>query len=201
MNTHSTRNWIKLCAIVILLAFGSGVAVAQGITVAMQVHFALSGVKQAGDSVVAPVRITNKDILNALNDTGQFDFASNAQIVFLSLEGQLPSVAVRERNGSDVITTDISGYFSLDEAGEIHSPDHLHSYAIYIYNFNNHNGTSFSVSGLTLLHAGNISGPGISGLIRDRTLNSSVNGSGSSDGATMDVRGTVNGGAAKAEID
>jgi hypothetical protein len=201
MNTYSTRNSMKLCAIAVLLAFGSGVAAAQGIDVAMQAHFALSGFRQAGDSAVAPVKITNKDILNALNDTGQFDFASSAQIIFLSFEGQLPSVAVRERNGTNVVTTDISDYFDISEAGEIHTQDHLRSYAIYVYTFDNHNGTSFTVSGLTLLHAGNISGPGISGLVRDRTLNSSVNGSGRVDGATMDVRGTVNGGSAKAEVD
>jgi hypothetical protein len=201
MNTYSTRNWTKLCAIAVLLALGSGVATAQGVFVAMQAHFALSGFRQAGDSTVTPVKITNKDILNALNETGQFDFQSSAQIILLSFEGQLPNFAVRERSGTNVITTDISDYFSISEPGEIHTADHLHSYAIYIYNFDNHNGTSFSVGGLTLLHAGTITGPGIGPLTRDRTLNSTVNGSGSIDGNTMDVRGTVTGGSAKAEVD
>ena len=200
MNTHSTRNWMKFCAIAVLLVFGSGVAVAQGITVAMQVRFALSGVKQAGDST-ASVKITNKDILNALNATGQFDFASNAQIVFLSLEGELPSIAVREGSGTNATTTDISDFFFLTEPQEIHSPDHLHNWAIYVYNFDNHNGTSFSVSGLTFLHAGPINGPGIGTVSRDKTLTAAVNGSGTIDGANMVVRGTVNGGSAKSEID
>jgi len=200
MNTHSTRNWMKFCAIAVLLVFGSGVAVAQGITVAMQVRFALSGVKQAGDST-ASVKVTNKDILNALNATGQFDFASNAQIVFLSLEGELPSIAVREGSGTNATTTDISDFFFLTEPQEIHSPDHLHNWAIYVYNFDNHNGTSFSVSGLTFLHAGPINGPGIGTVSRDKTLTAAVNGSGTIDGANMVVRGTVNGGSAKSEID
>jgi len=201
MNTHSIETWVKLCAIAFFLALGSAIAVAQGITVAMQAHFALSGVKQVGDSTVGSVKITNKDILNALNATGQFDFASNAQIVFLSLEGQLPSIAVREGNGTNATTTDISDFFFITEPGEIHSPDHLHSYAIYVFNFDNRNGTSFTVSGLTLLHAGKITGPGIGPLTRDRTLTSTVNGSGAVDGASTVVRGTVNGGSAKAEMD
>jgi hypothetical protein len=191
---------MKFCAIAVLLVFGSGVAVAQGITVAMQVRFALSGVKQAGDST-ASVKVTNKDILNALNATGQFDFASNAQIVFLSLEGELPSIAVREGSGTNATTTDISDFFFLTEPQEIHSPDHLHNWAIYVYNFDNHNGTSFSVSGLTFLHAGPINGPGIGTVSRDKTLTAAVNGSGTIDGANMVVRGTVNGGSAKSEID
>jgi hypothetical protein len=193
---------MKLCAIAVLLAVGSGVALAaQGITVAMQTHFALSGVMQAGDSAVAPVKITNKDILNALNDTGRFNFGSSARIILLSFEGNLPNFAVREGSGDNAVTTDISSYFFITEPQEIHSPDHLHSYAIYVYDFDNGNGTSFTVSGLTLLHAGAITGPGIGGLTRDRILNSTVGGSGSFNGATMDVRGTVNGGSAKAEID
>jgi hypothetical protein len=77
----------------------------------------------------------------------------------------------------------------------------LHSYAIYVFNFDNQNGTSFSVSGLTLLHAGTINSPGIGTLTRDRTLNATVTGSGAIDGANMVVRGTVNAGSAKAEID
>jgi hypothetical protein len=201
MNTHSTRNWIKLCAIAVLLAFGSGAAVAQGITVAMQANFAFTGVKQTGDSTTASVKFTNKDILNALNATGQFSFPSNAKIVFLSLEAQLPSIAVREGSGTNATTTDISDFFFLTEPQEIHSPDHVHNYAIYVYNFDNHNGTSFSVSGLTFLHAGTITGPGIGAVSRDKTLTAAVSGPGTIDGATMVVRGTVTGGAAKSEID
>jgi hypothetical protein len=201
MNTHSTRNWMKLSAIAVFVAFGSGAVVAQVTNVSMVTQIALSGVRQNGDSTVAPVRIANKDILNALNATGRFSFASSAQIILLSFEGQLPNFAVRERNGTDVTTTDISDFFFITEPQEIHSANHLSSYAIYVYNFDNGNGTSFTVSGLTLLHAGTITGKGISPLTRDRILTSTVNGSGAFNGATMDVRGTVHGGSAKAEVD
>lgn len=191
---------MSLSVIAVFLAFGADVAVGQGITVAMQVRFALSGVKQVGDSV-GPVKIINKDILNALNATGQFNFGSGAQIVFLSLEGELPSIAVREGSGSNLVTTDVSDFFFITEPQEVHAADHLHSYAIYTYNFDNQNGTSFTVSGLTLLHAGTITGPGIGAVTRDKTLSSGVTGPGTFDGANMIVRGTVNGGSAKSEID
>jgi hypothetical protein len=190
---------MKLCGIGVLLAIGAGAAVAET-NVSMVVRFAFSGVR--GDqSSAASFKITNKDILNALNDTGRFSFGSSAQIIFLSFEGQLPSVAVREKNGTDVTTTDISSYFFLTEPLEVHSANHMTSYAIYVYNFDNRNGTSFSVSGMTTLHAGTITGPGISPLTRDRILSSTVSGSGSDNGDTIVVRGTVNGGSAKAEVD
>jgi hypothetical protein len=200
MNKHSTRNWMKLCTVAVLLAIGSGAAVAAVTNVAMVARFTLSGFR--GDqSTAASFKITNKDILNALNDTGRFSFASSAQIILLSFEGELPNFAVRERNGADVTTTDISSYFSIDEPLEVHSANHMTSYAIYVYNFDNRNGTSFSVGGMTTLHAGTITGPGIGALSRDRTLTSAVSGSGTENGDTIVVRGTVNGGSAKAEVD
>jgi hypothetical protein len=191
---------MTLCAITVLLACGARIAIAQGFTVAMQAHFTLSGFRGDGSSAT-PFKITNKDILNALNDTGQFSFPSSAQIVLLSFEGELPSIAVRQGSGSNVTTTDISDFFSINELQEVHHGPHQTSYAIYVYNFDNHNGTSFSVGGMTTLHAGTITGPGIGPLDRDKTLTSAVSGSGADNGDTIVVRGTVNGGSAKAEVD
>jgi hypothetical protein len=164
-------------------------------------RFALSGVRQTGDSTAASVKITNKDILSALNATGRFNFGSDAQLLLLSFEGNLPNFAVRERNGTNVTTTDISAYFSIDEPGEVHAAHDSAGYAIYIYTFNNRNGTSFSVGGMTILHAGTITGPGIAPLTRDRTLTSTVGGSGALNGATMVIHGSVNGGSARDEVD
>ncbi|PWU14798.1 MAG: hypothetical protein C5B50_16550 [Verrucomicrobia bacterium] len=186
--------------IAVFLAFSAGVTVAQ-VTVAMVTQFALSGFRQADQSFTAGVRITNKDILSALNASGQFNFQSNAQLILLSFDGNLPTFAVRERNGTNVTTTDISSYFVVSEPQELHSSDNLRGYAIYVFAFDNHNGTSFTVSGMTYLHAGLVSGPGISPLTRDRTLTASVYGSGTINDTAMVVRGTVNGGSAKAEID
>src|SRR5215475_4208170 len=169
MNKHSTRNWMPLCAIAVFLAIGSRVAVGAVTNVSMVAHFTLSGFKGDQSSAAAAFKITNKDILQALNDTGQFNFSSSAEIVFLSFEGELPSIAVRQRNGSDVTTTDVSSLFFITEPLEVHAA-HKVSYAIYIYNFDTQNGTSFAAGGMTTLHGGTITGPGIGPLDRDKTL-------------------------------
>jgi hypothetical protein len=192
---------MKLCTLAVFLAFGSGVAFAAVTNVSMVTHFALSGVRQADASTSVPVKLSNKDILSALNATGRFNFQSDAQIILLSFAGNLPNFAVREKNGTDVVTTDISSYFFITEPVEVHSADHLTSYAIYIFTFNNRNGTSFAVSGMTTLHAGTIKSPGIGPLFRDRTLTANLGGSGTINGDSMVVHGTVQGGSAKAEVD
>src|ERR1051326_1584992 len=198
---YATRNWTKLWLIAILAA-GTGLASAQkAITVAMTTQFSLTGIKQVSDSSTMSVKITNKDIIAALNDTGRFNFGNNAQIVFLSVEGNLPSIAVRERNGTNVITTDVSSYFFITEPIEVHAANHLAGYALWFFTFDNQNGTSFTISGMTTLHAGAITAPGIGTLSRDKTLASTVSGSGAVNGASIVVHGTVRGGSPKAEVD
>jgi hypothetical protein len=182
--------------------FAAGTAVAdaqQPITVAMVTQFSLTGVKQVSDSSMGPVKIANKDILAALNDTGRFNFGNNAQILLLSVDGNLPTFAVREKSGTNVITTDISSYFFITEPLEVHAP--LAGYALWFFSFDNQNGTSFNVSGQVNLHGGTIIAPGGGNLSRDKTLTSTVSGSGTANGANIIVRGSVHGGSAKAEID
>jgi hypothetical protein len=198
---YSGRIWKKWGLVGIIVAGWSVAFADQPITVAMITQFSLSGVEQVSDSSMGSVRISNKDILAALNATGRFDFGNNAQIVLLSVDGNLPSIGVRERSGTNVITTDISSYFYITEPMEVHAAGDVAGFAIYVFNFDNHNGTSFRVLGETTLHAGTIIAPGGGQLFRDKTLSSTVYGSGAVNGATIVVRGTVHGGSAKAEID
>jgi len=196
---YSTKNRMRLWLIAIFAA-STGLASAQkAITVSMVTQFSLSGVKQVSSSSTTGVRINNKDIIAALNDTGRFNFASSAQLVLLSVEGNLPNFAVRERNGTDVVTTDISSYFFVTEPLEVHAANHLAGYALWFFTFDNQNGTSFTVSGEVTLHAGAIAAPGGGNLSRDKTLTSTVSGSGSVNGENVVVRGSVHGGSAKAE--
>src|SRR5207253_3896685 len=88
--------------------------------VAMVANIALTGVKQAGETM-APVRVTTHDILTALNDTGQFNFGRSAQLMLISNNDQLPVFRVREKRGTNLITTDISEFLTLSEAIEIHA--------------------------------------------------------------------------------
>lgn len=191
--------WIKLWLIGFGFASWSVAKADQSYTVSMVTQFSLTGVKQVSDTSKTSVRISNKDILAALNDAG-FSFSTKAQIVFLSVDGNLPSVAVREGTGSNVVTTDVSSYFSIGEVTEIHAAGNSASYAIYIFNFDNRHGTSFSVQGQTDLHEGNITAPGGGQLSRDKTLSATVAGSGSVNGEAIVIRGSVHGGSAKAEL-
>jgi len=172
---------------------------AQSYNVTTVANFALTGVKQSGDAVT-PVRMGNKDIIAALNATGRFNFGGGAQIVMISLEDQLPTFGVRERSGTNVVITDISGFFSLDESSEIHTSNNLTSYVVQDYQFDDHNGTSFSVSGLSTLKRGNISGPGFGSLERVKQITSKVNGPGSVDGDEAMFRGSMSSGSATAEV-
>jgi hypothetical protein len=172
---------------------------AQTYNVVTVANFALTGVRQNGDTAT-PVRIGNKEIIAALNATGQFNFGSGAKIVMISLEDQLPTFGVREGSGKDVVTTDIQNYFRVVESDEIHSANNLTSYVIQDYEFDNHSGTSFSVSGLSTLKRGSISGPGFGPLERVKQINSQVNGPGSMNGDDALYRGSMSAGSPKAEV-
>ena len=194
------KKQLKFAALSGILAFGTAITNhAESYNVVTVANFALTGFKQNGDAV-APVRIGNKEIIAALNATGRFDFGSGAQIVMISLQDQLPTFGIRERNGTNVVTTDISSYFNLGESDEIHTADNLISYVVQDYRFNNHNGTSFSVSGLSTLRRGPITGPGIGALSRVRQITSQVNGPGSMDGDQALFRGSMSSGSPTAEV-
>jgi len=172
---------------------------AQNYNVITVANFALTGVRQNGNAV-SPVRMGNKDIIAALNATGQFNFGRGAQIIMISLEDQLPTFSVRERSGKSEVRTDISSFFFLTESDEIHTSNEITSYNVQDYHFDNHNGTSFSVSGLSTLTHGNLSGPGFSGLERVRQIKSQVNGPGSVNGDDALFHGSMSSGSAKAEV-
>jgi len=189
---------VAIIGIVGLWSFASSYAATNVVMVA---NFSLSGIKQSGDRI-ASVRMTSKDIIAALNNTGRFNFGSTAKIVFVSQEDQLPRMAVREGTGVDTTTTDISAYLTITETGEeIRGPNNLTSYVVQTFSFNDRNGTTFRVRGVTTLHRGTITGPGIGPLSRVKTSSESVNGDGNVDGADAMFHGTVTGGSAKAEAD
>src|ERR1051326_763233 len=194
------KKQIKLAALSGIMAFAAAITNhAQSYNVITVANFSLAGVEQNGDAV-APVRIANKDIITALNATGRFSFGSGAQIVMISLQDQLPTFAVQERSGTNVTRTDISSYFNLTESDEIHTPSNQTSYVIQDYHFNNRNGTSFSISGLSTLRRGNISGPGFGPLDRVVRITSQVNGPGSVNGDETLFRGSMSSGSPKAEV-
>src|ERR1051326_6847347 len=167
---------MKLAGMGAVLALGLGVAQAQTTNVVMTANIALSGFKQVDEGNASPVRITTKDIIAALNASGGFGFGNSAQLIMISQEDQLPTFAVREHVGTNVNTTDVSSYLSIEEAIEVHANNNAISYVAQTFNFDDHNGTSFSVTGFTTLHRGRISARGIAPLSRVNSLTAQVAG-------------------------
>ena len=176
-------------------------ALAQTTNVALVANIALSGYTQADGSNAAGVRITTRDVIAALNASGNFHFGSNAQLIFLSDDDQLPTVSVREGNGSNAARTDISDFFTISQPTEVDGNHNLTSYSFRIFSFDDHNGTSFSVSGLTTLRRGQITSRDIGPLLRVTTSQTQVAGEGTVQGANAVFRGTINAGSPKAEVD
>ena len=149
-----------------LLALITGIAEAQTTNVYLQAYFVLSGVSQTSGGQAGSVRIIDKDILAALNATGSFNFGSNARLLLKSYNDQLPTFVVREKNGNQVTTTDVSNFMSVEEAAEVNAKNGAVTYAVWVFTLNNQKGTSFSVSGFLSLYRGTIKSQGIGPLTR-----------------------------------
>ena len=171
-----------------------------GTNIVLVANLSLNGFKQA-EATAVPVRITTKDLLASLNATGRFHFGPGAQLTLRSSQDQLPTFWVREKTGTNVTNTDISNFLVLSEAVEIHADQNLKSYSLQTFAFDDQNGTSFSVSGVTSLRRTTISAPGIGPLNRVSSAAAQISGSGTVAGSESILRGTVSAGSAKAEVD
>jgi hypothetical protein len=195
------RVGMKLAGMSSLMLLGAITAVAQTTNVALVANIALTGFKQVGDSSAVPVRITSKDIIAALNASGHFGFGPGAQLIFLSNDDQLPTVSVRDSAGGATTMTDVSDFFTIDQPAEVDANGNLTSYSIRIFTFDDHNGTSFSVSGLTTMHRGNITSRDIGPLLRVKNSTVQVAGDGNLAGVPVVLHGTITGDSAKAQVD
>jgi hypothetical protein len=183
------------------LGLATNPVAAQSTNVVLRTYFVLNGLKQ-GDNRVINVRVTNKDVLAALNATGNFHFGSGAQLVLISTDDQLPVVRVRETNAGKVTTTDVGAYLALaDLDNEVHGPGNLTSWAYWEFNLDNSQGTDFKLTGLATLYRGKISGPGIGPLTRTYNAATSVYGAGGLNGTSTIFSGTIYAGFATAEVD
>jgi hypothetical protein len=147
---------IKLAVLLSVMALNASSVQAQTTYVVLKAYFALSGLQQTSSGAVS-VRITNKDLLAAMNATGSFHFSSGAQIILQSFEDQLPVILVRDTNGS---TTDVSSDLTLSDSGsEIHTANNLTSWAIWNYALSTGKSLDFNISGLASLYRGPINSP------------------------------------------
>src|SRR5712672_2869555 len=134
----------QIAVIGALLAVGVAQSYAQTPVVVSQLKIALSGFA-GGASAAAPLKITNKDIINALNSSSSaFGFSKNAKLlVEVPAAGGSPAFVVRDA-GTD---TDVSGFFGTDSTSPIAASNGKTQYEIRTLTFDNGAGETFNVNG------------------------------------------------------
>lgn len=186
------RKLIKLAALAGCLAVLTTPAQAQIYSTVKDAFFALTAYSQTSSGGVAAVRVTNKDILAFLNASGGFHFQSGAVLLLRSVNGGLPTFLVRETNGSQTTSTDVSGYLALtDQGDDVHSLDSAVNWGIWEYTLKAGGGADFDVFGLTAMYTGAIPTGNGGELLRTVRLNSNVSGPGHLNGAATQWLGTI----------
>ena len=189
---------MRIGVISAVLALAAGAVEAQTTNVYLQAYLVLSGLKQNGEGHATSVRIIDKDILAALNATGNFNFSSSARLLLKSHDDQLPTFVVREPNGA---TTDVSNYLSVNEAGEVNAQNGMVSYAVWTFALNNQEGTSFSISGFLTLYRGTLKSAHVGPLTRVYNAGGQVAGPGAAGGNEAVFRGVFAAGFPTVEVD
>jgi hypothetical protein len=187
----------QIAVIGALLAVGAAQSYAQTPMVVSQLKIALTGFA-GGESGAATVKITNKDIINALNasDAG-FDFSGGAKLLIaVPAEGGSPSFIVRDQ-GTD---TDVSDFFGTDSSDVVRTSNGKTQYEILFLSFSNGAGESFDVNGYATDKIGNVKGKDTGTLEGQITgFTSTQSGTGSVDDTFTVVKGTISASGAKGE--
>jgi hypothetical protein len=161
---------------------------------AKNAYFELTAIVQKANGGTNMVRITNKDILAALNATNAFNFDNHAKLLLRSVNGGIPSFVVRE-SGSKVVTNnevDVSEFLTLVEPGDaVHSRNQMVNWGIWTYTLNGGDGTDFTFWTFTTLHTGAIPTGQGGKLLRTVNLVSPGSGPGHVDGANAQFSGRV----------
>jgi len=188
----------QIAVIGALLAVGITQSYAQTPVVVSQLKIALSGFA-GGESAAAPVKITNKDIINALNASdAAFGFSNGAKLmVAVPADGGSPSFFVRD-GGTD---TDVSDFFTSDSNSLVAASNGKTQYQIRDLSFANGAGESFDVNGFSTDKVGTVNGKD-TGKLNGQVISSTttVSGSGTVDGTTTVLKGTIGTGGAKGEM-
>ena len=178
-----------------LLALAISNAPAQSTNVMQRANFVLKGTTQTSSDVTS-VRVVNKDILAALNATGEYNFGRRAALFFVSTNDQPPALIVREGSGRQATTTDLTDYFGVTEIGdEVHSAKDNTRWETWDFAFDNGttNETGFQLWGATTIERGALRAPGVGPFTGPRRVQSTVTGVGRVQGAITVFSGTVSG--------
>jgi hypothetical protein len=186
----------QIAVIGALLAVGIAQSYAQSAFVVSQLNVSLSGFS-GDDTTATAVKITNKDIITALNDSSSgFGFSKSAKLLIeVPADGGSPSFVVRD-GGTD---TDVSDFFSINSNGFVSNGKQ--QYEIFELSFENGQGTAFDVNGFTTSKIGTVNGKD-TGKLDDQVtgLTSTVSGTGEVDGTSAVLKGTVKASGAKGEM-
>ena len=188
----------QIAVIGALLAVGAAQSYAQSPFVVSTLNINLSGFA-GGESSATPVKITNKDIINALNaSSGAFGFSKSAKLLIeVPAGGGSPSFLVRD-GGTD---TDVSDFFGTGSSDVVVTTNGKTQYEIFDLSFDNGAGESFDVSGYATDHIGSVNGKDTGKLDGEITsFTSSDNGTGTVDGTLAILKGTIGASGAKGEM-
>lgn len=151
--------------------------------------FDLTAIVQAPDGGTNRVRITNKDILAALNATGAFNFGKHATLLLRSFNGGRPYFIVRDSGTNEV---DVSDSLTLTEPDDaVHSRNSMVNWGIWNYTLRGGGGTDFTFWSFTTLHTGAIPTGNGGKLLRTVNLNSIGSGPGHVAGANAQFSGKI----------
>jgi hypothetical protein len=154
--------------------------------------FALTAIVQTTNGGTSKVRIANKDVLAALNDTGNFNFGPDAKLLLRSINGGLPYFVVRESISNEVTTTDVSDTLVLVEPDDaVHGPNQTLNWGIWNYTLLEGGGTDFTFWGFTTLQSGAIPTGNGGDLLRTVKLESIGSGPGHVEGGSAQFSGKV----------
>ena len=180
-----------------LLALATSGAIAQSTNLVQPAFFVLKGTTQTASGGVKSVRVVNKDIVAALNETGAFQFGTRASLLFISTDDQPPVIAVRDGSGRTATTNDVSDFLGVTEIGdEVRSPDDSTRWQTWNFAFDNGatNETAFQLWGATTIQRGAVQAGRNGETTGSPAVFSDVRGVGRVRGAVTVFSGTVSSG-------
>jgi hypothetical protein len=143
------------------------------------------------------VRLGNKDILAALNASGEYKFGPKATLLFVVSDDQPTGLIVQDGKAGQTTDTDVSAYFDVTEIGEgVRSPDGGMVWETWHFGFDNGNTneTAFELWGTTTIHNRPINLRRVASPSSSQRIESSIRGVGRLKGVVTIFSGTIYGG-------
>jgi transcription elongation factor len=171
-------------------------AIGQSTNIVQPAYFVLKGTIQTQTaSGVKSIRVVNKDIIAALNETGVYQFGPRATLLFITTdEQQPPELMVRDVSAGTVTTNDIGNYFGITEVGdEVRSPDNSTRWQTWNFAFSNGitNDTGFQLWGATTIQRGAVHSARNGEVTGTPVFISDVRGAGGVQGTNTIFSGTI----------